>query len=294
MIRFILRRLLAAVPMLFLIATATFFMMKAAPGGPFDRDRRTTPEIRKQLEAYYGFDKPLLAQYGDYLRHLLRGDLGPSFKYANWSVNELIAGAFPVSLELGCHALAVALLLGLGAGILASLRPNTATDHVPMALAMAGIALPTFVLGPLLILVFGLTLGWVNSSGWFFPSDRVLPALTLGGVYAAYIARLDARSAHAGLHPHRARQGRGRGARRASARAAVDAAAGGVVSRPSHRGAGERLVRGGDDLPGAGAGALLRHGRVQPRLHDGHGHGAVLRRADHRVEPGGGHRACVA
>jgi oligopeptide transport system permease protein len=122
--------------------------------------------------------------------HLLQGDLGPSFKYAGWNVTELIAGAFPVSLELGCYALAVALSVGIITGFVAALRPNSASDYVPMSLATLGICLPTFVMGPLLILTFAIALGWFNSSGWFFMSDRVLPALTLGGYYAAYTSRI--------------------------------------------------------------------------------------------------------
>ena len=190
MLRFAANRLLAMIPVLLVVATLTFFLMKLAPGGPFDTEKATTPEIRQQLEAQYGLNKPVYRQYLDYLADLLRGDLGPSFKYAGWSVVELLAAAFPVSLELGCYALALALSAGLAAGIIASLRKNTATDYVPMALATLGICLPTFVTGPLLILVFGIMLGWYNTSGWFFPSDRVLPAFTLGLYYAAYIARL--------------------------------------------------------------------------------------------------------
>ena len=128
------------------------------------------------------------------------------------TVNELIAGAFPVSLELGCYALAVAMTIGLVAGITASLRPNTATDYAPMSLAMLGICLPTFVLGPLLILVFGLALGWFNTSGWFFAADRVLPALTLGGYYTAYLARLSRGGMLEVLHQDFIRTARAKGA----------------------------------------------------------------------------------
>lgn len=190
MLRFIARRFLEMIPVLFLIITATFFMMKLAPGGPLDSEKSTTPEIRKRLEEHYGLNKPVWAQYLDYLGNLAKGDLGPSFKYAGWSVNELIADAFPVSLELGCYALAFALATGLVAGVVASLRPNTAGDYLPMSLATLGICLPTFITGPLLVLVFGILLGWYNTSGWFFPSDRVLPAITLGLYYMASIARL--------------------------------------------------------------------------------------------------------
>jgi oligopeptide transport system permease protein len=190
MLRFIARRFLQTIPVLFIIATLTFFLMKMTKGGPFDTEKATTPEIKKQLEAHYGLNKPVWEQYVNYVGNLVKGNLGPSFKYAGWDVTELIAGAFPVSLELGCYALAVALTIGMFAGFLAALRPNSASDYVPMSLATLGICLPTFVMGPLLILTFGVTLGWFNSSGWFFLSDRVLPALTLGGYYAAYTSRI--------------------------------------------------------------------------------------------------------
>ncbi len=190
MLRFIAKRFLEMIPVLFVIATITFFMVRLAPGGPFTTEKTIPPEIQKKIEAFYGLNKPLFQQYLDYMGNLLKGDLGPSFKYATWSVNELIWSAFPVSLELGCYGLAIALILGLGAGIVASLRQNSALDHVSMSLAMVGICVPTFVLGPLLILMFGLGLGWVNASGWDSARDRILPSLTLGVFYAAYIARL--------------------------------------------------------------------------------------------------------
>lgn len=191
MFTFILRRLFfEALPTLFVIATLTFFMVRLAPGGPFSREKQVSPEVQKRLDAYYGLDKPLVVQYGRYLANVARGDLGPSFKHTTETVNSLIAGAFPVSLELGLWALLFAIVTGIGAGIVASLRPNTWTDAAPMTLAMAGICLPSFVLGPLLLLLFGLTLGWVNVAGWNTVGDRVLPAITLGAGYAAYLARL--------------------------------------------------------------------------------------------------------
>ena len=190
MIRFIIRRILVSIPVLFIIAALAFFMIKKAPGGPFAKERSAPPEILRNLEAQYGLDKPVYEQFFIYIKNALRGDLGPSFRYANWSVNDLIQSGFPVSLELGCWSLMIALLIGIPAGIIASIKPNSISDYIPMSLAMIGICLPTFVMGPLLVGVFALWLGWYNSSGWDFAYDRVLPALTLGGFYAAYVARL--------------------------------------------------------------------------------------------------------
>ncbi len=190
MIRFIIRRILISIPVLFIIAALAFFMIKKAPGGPFAKERSAPPEILRNLEAQYGLDKPVYEQFFIYIKNALRGDLGPSFRYANWSVNDLIRSGFPVSLELGCWSLMIALVIGIPAGIIASIKPNSISDYIPMSLAMIGICLPTFVMGPLLVGVFALWLGWYNSSGWDFAYDRVLPALTLGGFYAAYVARL--------------------------------------------------------------------------------------------------------
>jgi len=190
MLRFIISRLLQTIPVLLVISIITFTMMKSAPGGPFDREKKVPEEIKQQLEAYYHLDKPATVQYFIWLKNVLRGDLGPSTKYSQRSVNELIGTAFPVSLELGMWALSIALLLGGAAGTWAPRRPNSIVDYGPMSLAMGGICVPNFVLGPVLVLVFAVHLGWYNANGWFFPSDRVLPALTLGIYYAAYVARL--------------------------------------------------------------------------------------------------------
>jgi oligopeptide transport system permease protein len=165
-------------------------MMRLAPGGPFSAEKEVSPEVLARMEAHYGLDKPLFEQYLLQMKHLLEGNLGPSFKYPGRTVNEIIADSFPVSLELGCESLLVALALGLAAGMVASLKQNSAWDHIPMSLAMVGLCVPTFVMGPLLISAFALHLDWFNAAGWFFPRDRVLPALTLGSFYAAYIARL--------------------------------------------------------------------------------------------------------
>ena len=190
MFRFIARRVLETIPVLFIIITATFFMIRFVPGGPFTSEKAVTPEIQRNLEAHYGLDKPLYRQYFDYLGSLARGDFGPSFKYPNRTVNEIIGDKLPVSIQLGGLSLGVALLFGIPLGVLAAVKRNSWLDYLSSGVAMTGICVPTFVLGPLLVLIFAINLGWFNASGWYFPSDRVLPAATLGMVYAAYVARL--------------------------------------------------------------------------------------------------------
>src|ERR1022692_3958815 len=176
MIRFVIVRLLQTIPVVWVIITATFFMIRFVPGGPFTAEKAVTPEIMRNLEAHYGLNRPLYRQYLDYTWSLMRGDLGPSFKYPTRSVNEIIADKLPVSVELGLLSLAVALGLGLPLGVLAAVRRNTWTDYICSSVAMIGICVPPFVLGPLLILVFAIPLGWFNASGWYGPIDRVLPA----------------------------------------------------------------------------------------------------------------------
>ncbi len=190
MIRFVAQRLLQTIPVVWVIITATFFMIRFVPGGPFTAERAVTPEIMRNLEAHYGLNKPLYRQYLDYCGSILRGDLGPSFKYPTRSVNEIIAEKLPVSIELGLWSLGVALGVGLPLGLLAAVRRNTWVDYLCSSASMIGICIPTFVMGPLLILVFAIHFGWFNASGWYGPVDRVLPSLTLGSVYAAYVARL--------------------------------------------------------------------------------------------------------
>jgi len=190
MFRFVVRRLLQTIPVLFVIITATFFMVRFVPGGPFTSERALPPEILRNLEAHYGLDQPIWRQYTNYLGRILRGDFGPSFKYSNRTVNEIIGDKLPVSLELGGLALGVALLIGLPLGVLAAVRRNSWLDYLASSTGMLGICVPTFVLGPLLVLFFAIHLRWVNASGWYDWTDRVLPALTLGFVYAAYLMRL--------------------------------------------------------------------------------------------------------
>ena len=189
--RFIASRVLQAIPVLFIVITLTFFLARFAPGGPFSTEKAVVPEVKRALEAQYQLDQPLLAQFGSYLTDLVHGDFGPSFKYPGRTVNELIAAGFPATAELGLYALLVAVVLGMAAGIVAALNPNTWRDYVPMSAAMIGICMPTLLLGPLLVLIFGLWLEWLPVSGWGEVSgDKILPSITLGAAYAAYIARL--------------------------------------------------------------------------------------------------------
>ncbi|MDR7089590.1 ABC transporter permease [Cellvibrio fibrivorans] len=191
MFLFILKRVLQAIPVLLLVATVTFFMVRAAPGGPFDKDRAIPPEVLTQLNKRYHLDDPLWKQYMDYMGNIVQGDFGPSFKFASHSVTELIAAGLPSTLELSLYAILFALLVGLPTGILAAIKQNTLLDYVPMSTAMIGICMPTFVLGPILLLVFGIWLGWLPVAGWGqVPGDKILPSITLGSVYAAYIARI--------------------------------------------------------------------------------------------------------
>ena len=262
MFRYIFKRLIFFIPVLWVIATITFFMVRMAPGDPFSDEKEMTEEVRDRIKAYYGLDQPRWKQYFIYLgvmakevdKHrvtfasgedskeyrredmnatlrvtaagvvktvqgdsqwlarsldqnatsgvrevevfrrersgLLQGDLGPSFKHKGKSVNDIIRESFPKSLELGLYSMAIALLLGITAGSIAALKRNTILDYAPMSFAMAGICLPTFVMGPLLILIFSSGLGWFSPIGWYSWGDMVLPSLTLGLYYAAYIARL--------------------------------------------------------------------------------------------------------
>ena len=191
MLRFIFWRLLQAIPVIFVVITATFFLVRSAPGGPFDSEKAVLPEVKRALEAQYKLDLPLHEQYMGYLGDLRDGDLGPSFKYPGRSVNEILGSGLPVTAELGLYALSFALLIGVLAGVFAALRPNTRQDYIPMGMAMIGICMPSFLLGPLLGLIFGIYLDWLPiAGGGDLPGDKILPSITLGSAYAAYIARL--------------------------------------------------------------------------------------------------------
>ena len=191
MFNLILRRVGIAIPVLLTVITLTFLMVHSAPGGPFDEEKAVSAEVLAKLNERYNLDQPLSTQYFDYLSGVLVGDFGPSFRYPGRSVTELISIGLPITFELALYSILFALCVGVLAGVLGALRPNTALDYIPMSTAMIGICIPSIILGPTLILVFGIWLEWVPVSGWgYMPGDKILPIITLGTAYAAYCARL--------------------------------------------------------------------------------------------------------
>jgi len=190
-ISLILRRLGTAIPVLLAVITLTFFMVHSAPGGPFDEEKAVSPEVLIKLNERYNLNEPLWEQYFSYIGNVLKGDFGPSFRYPSRSVTELISTGLPITFELALYAILFALMLGILAGVISSLRPNTAYDYIPMTVAMAGICIPSIILGPSLTLIFGIWLNWLPVTGWGdIPGDKILPTITLGTAYAAYCARL--------------------------------------------------------------------------------------------------------
>jgi oligopeptide transport system permease protein len=187
---YVLRRLAGFLPVLFVIVSVSFFMMRLAPGGPFDQERALPEQVRANIEARYHLDEPLWRQYFRYLGNVARADLGPSFRYPDRSVNELLTLGFPVSLTLGLCALAIALTLGGTVGVLAALQPNGLVDYLTMSFTLCGVSVPNFVLGPILMLIFALNLGWLPVAGWGTWRHLIMPSVTLGTFYAAYVARL--------------------------------------------------------------------------------------------------------
>ena len=191
---FILRRILETIPVLLCVAAMTFFMCRLAPGGPFDDDKQVTAEVREQLNKQFNLDKPLYVQFYQYLVNLPKLQ---SFKYPNRTVGDIIKQKFPVSFKLGFFAITIALGIGVLFGVIASLKPNSFIDYIPSSLAIIGICLPTFVMGPILMYIFALKLKLLPATGWggfdgdaIFHADMILPSLTLGLFYAAYISRL--------------------------------------------------------------------------------------------------------
>ncbi|MGK4005104.1 ABC transporter permease subunit [Sorangium sp. So ce1036] len=188
---YVLKRLLSIIPTLFLVATLVFVLVRIVPGGPFDLERAVPAEVQRQLDAKYHLNDPVLKQYGDWLFALVtRGDLGPTFRYPNRTVNEIIALSLPVSMQLGLCAMLFALAVGVPLGILGAIRQNTWKDTAAMAAAMIGLSVPRYVLAPLLLLVFSLKLYWFPVARWETWRHMVLPVVCAGLPVAAVIARL--------------------------------------------------------------------------------------------------------
>ena len=192
MFKFILKRVLEALPTLFILITFSFFLMRLAPGSPFTSERAYPPEVMANIEAKYHLNEPLHKQYILYLKNLAQGDFGPSFKYKDQSVNDLIASAFPVSFKLGMTAFAFAVLIGILAGSLAALNQNSRWDYILMSFSMIGVVMPSFVFAPLLVLLFAITLGWLPAGGWNggVALYMILPVASLTIGYVAGIARI--------------------------------------------------------------------------------------------------------
>ena len=191
MLQVILKRIAIAIPVILIVASVTFFLVRMAPGGPFDAEKVVPPQVMKNLNAVYNLDAPLIIQYKDYMINLVQGDFGPSFRFPGRSVTELIMTGLPVTFELAIYSMLIALFIGILSGVTAALKRNTFLDYIPMSISMIGICVPTFLLGPLLVLIFGINLELLPVSGWGqLPGDKILPSLTLGFAYAAYIARL--------------------------------------------------------------------------------------------------------
>lgn len=193
MSKFIIRRFLALIPTMFIIVTVCFFLIRVAPGGPFSSEKKLPPQIQANIEAKYHLDEPLIQQYGRYLWNVVKGDLGPSYKYKDYDVNYYIGISLPISMVLGCLALLIAIILGMAAGMISSLRQNTWWDYSAMALAILGISVPVFVIAPLLMWIFAVKLqvlpvaGWIDEHGL---KALVLPVVSLSMAYFATIARL--------------------------------------------------------------------------------------------------------
>jgi oligopeptide transport system permease protein len=190
MLSFILKRLLIIIPMALLVVTLTWGLIRLAPGTFYSSEKKLPPALEENIKRKYGLDKPWYTQYGLLMGNIVRGDFGASLKYEGQSANEIIARHLPYSATIGLLAYLLALVIGLSAGMVAALKQNTIWDYGSMAIAMLGLSVPNFVLGPILVLIFALGLYWVPPARWGGFSNIILPVVTLAAVYAAYIARL--------------------------------------------------------------------------------------------------------
>jgi len=188
--KFLLARALTGIFVVFAVATITFFMLRTLPGGPFDTEKKLPPLIKKNIEAKYKLDQPLWAQYLEYMKSLARGDFGPSYKYVDRSVNEIIRETLPISAQLGIISLALAVFLGTAAGIIAASKQGGVFDFASVSVSTALVSVPSFVVGAVLIYIFSIKLRWLPPALWGHPENFVLPALTLAAAPAAYLARL--------------------------------------------------------------------------------------------------------
>ncbi|MBF0784535.1 oligopeptide ABC transporter permease OppB [Muribacter muris] len=213
MLKFILRRILEAIPTLFILITLSFFLMRLAPGSPFTSERAYPPEVMANIEAKYHLNEPLHSQYFLYLKNLSKGDFGPSFKYKDQTVNDLIASAFPVSFKLGIVSFLFAVLIGISAGTIAALKQNSWWDYLIMSWAMTGIIMPSFVFAPLLVLIFAIYLNWLPAGGWHGGQlyYMVLPVTALTIAYVAGIARITRGSMIEVLHSNFIRTAKAKG-----------------------------------------------------------------------------------
>ncbi len=213
MLKLIFRRLLQAIPTLFILITLSFFLMRLAPGSPFSSEKNYPPEVIANIEAKYHLNEPLHKQYVIYLNDLAHGDFGPSFKYKDYSVNDLVGKAFPVSLKLGFSAFLVALFFGVSMGTLAALKQNKWLDYFIMAFAMTGVVIPSFVVAPLLVLLFAITLQWLPAGGWNGGQIEfmIMPVFALCLSYIASIARITRGSMIEVLHSNFIRTAKAKG-----------------------------------------------------------------------------------
>ena len=213
MLRFLVRRLLVAIPTLFVVITVAFFMMRAAPGNPFSTDRKLPPEILKNIEAKYHMDRPLIVQYGEYLGGVLHGDLGPSLKYRDKSVVEIIKENYRVSLTIGLSAFVLGVFFGVSLGVIAALRQNGPADYTTMGIAVLGVCIPSFVTAPLLQLVFGSELGWLPIGAWDGGAlpNLVMPVIVLALPQVAIVSRLTRAGMIEALHSNYVRTARAKG-----------------------------------------------------------------------------------
>ncbi|WP_274628447.1 ABC transporter permease subunit [Arvimicrobium flavum] len=213
MLVYVLRRLLTAIPTLFVIVTLAFFLIRVAPGGPFNQERGLSPEIKANLEAQFGLDKPLWQQYLNYLNNLLHGNFGPSYNLPDFTVGELFANGLPISIQLGASALILALIVGGVLGIVAALNQNRAADYAVIATATAGSTIPTFVIAPVIQLVFALSWKLIPVGGWGEGAllNKIGPVLTLALPQIAIVARLMRGSMIESLRSHHIRTARAMG-----------------------------------------------------------------------------------